>query len=151
MTWTLLFALFFLAGVGLILYRPLARATAIPIYWEIGVGALLVVSFAVHLSATYVQPAMMEEELAKRPCGFSSPQGRCYHLQTAVCETAWKGAEEQCRAEIRGLLKERPSALVGPILNRCRAQKMDQVLHYNRANTETDYCKAYFDFIDRRN
>jgi len=150
MSWTLVFGILFLAGVALIVYRPLARATAISIYWEIGLGALCVVAFAIHLSITFVQPAMIEEELAKSPCGESSPQRLCYSLQPSLCQSAWRGAEESCRLEVKAILKERPSALVGPVLNRCRARRMDQALRYNRANTDTAYCKAYFQFIEKR-
>ncbi|WP_413287742.1 hypothetical protein [Bdellovibrio sp. HCB337] len=147
---TIIFGILFLLGVGLIIARPLEKATGISMYWEIGAGALLVVMFAIHLSSTYVQPAMMEEEIAKRPCGEDSPQGLCYNLTKSLCETAWASAEARCKAEVSGILKNRPSALVGPIMNRCRAQKMDLELRYNRANTDTGYCKSYFEFIERR-
>lgn len=147
---TFVFGILFVFGVGLIVYRPMARVTGVSIYWEIGLGALLVVLFAVHLSATYVQPAMIEEELAKRPCGDDSPQGLCYSLQPSLCEMAWRGAEEHCGGEIHEILKDRPSALAGPMMNRCRAKKMDRVLRYNRANTDTAYCKAYFEFIEKK-
>jgi hypothetical protein len=150
MSWTLVFGILFIFGVALIAYRPLARATAISIYWEIGLGALCVVAFAIHLSVAFVQPAMMEEEISKRPCGEDSPQGLCYSLQPSLCESAWHGAEESCRLEVKEILKTRPSALVGPVLNRCRARRMDQALRYNRANTDTAYCKAYFEFIERK-
>lgn len=147
---TFFFGVLFFIGVGLIVFRPLAKATGVPIYWEIGAGALLVVFFAVHLSSTYVQPAMMEEELAKRPCGEGSPQGLCYNLNQALCETAWASAESRCKVEVSAILKDRPSALVGPVMNRCRAQKMDTELRYNRANTDSAYCKSYFEFIERK-
>lgn len=137
-------------GLGVLAYRPLARWTGISVYWEIGTGALGVVVFAIHLSTAYIQSAMLEEELAKQPCGAESPQGRCYSLLPSLCETAWRGAEESCKSETRSILKERPTALIGPIINRCRAKKMDRVLRYNRVNTDIAYCRAYFDFIDQR-
>lgn len=148
MTLTIIYGVLFLVGLWFIAFRPLAKAFRIEPYWEIGAGALLIVAFAIHLTSIFVMEPAMEEELAKRPCGSSSPQGRCYTLEKTLCETAWQGAEAQCKNELAGIIKERPSALIGPALNRCRARKMDQVLKFNRTNTDTAYCKAYFEVIE---
>jgi hypothetical protein len=47
-------------------------------------------------------------------------------------------------------VKDRPSALIGPAMNRCKAKKMDRFLRYNRAQSDSPFCKAYFDFIEAR-
>lgn len=148
MTAIYLYAILFVVGLGLIIFRPLARALRISPYWEIGAGVFLAILFAIQLISVFVVVPAMEQEVAKKPCGEDSPQGQCYHLQKSLCDTAWQRAESQCKAELAGILKERPSALIGPQLNRCRARKMDQVLKYNRANTDTAYCKAYFEYIE---
>lgn len=150
MTATIIYGLLFVTGLWLIFRRPLAKATGLPPYWEVGIGALLVIAFTIHLTGVLVMEPAMEAELAKRPCGADSPQGHCYSLEQSICESAWHRAEVQCKEELAGVLKDRPSALIGPALNRCRARRMDQVLKYNRAHTDTPYCKAYFAIIEAK-
>ncbi|RYZ69732.1 MAG: hypothetical protein EOP09_07195 [Proteobacteria bacterium] len=147
---TALFALLLLIGIVLIIARPLARLTGIPIYWEIGAGSLLVIAFLFHLTDSYVAPKFSEEDLANKPCGSASPQGACYTLERALCEKAWDNADSTCKAEVKELLRDRPSAMSGPAVNRCKAKKMDQFLRYNRTNSESPVCKAYFEFIEAR-
>jgi hypothetical protein len=147
MTMTVFYSILFVLGLVFIFFRPLAKLLGIQPYWEIGAGALFSIAFVFHLTTIFVMEPAMEEELAKKPCGESSPQGRCYTLEKSLCETAWQGAEAQCKTELAQFIKEHPSGLIGPALNRCRARKMDQVLKFNRTNTESDYCRAYFEAI----
>lgn len=137
-------------GLGLAFYRPLSRLLGIQPYWEIGAGSLFTILFVIHLTSIFVMEPAMEEELAKRPCGPDSPQGRCYSLEKSLCESAWQGAESQCKSDLAQFIKERPSGLIGPALNRCRARRMDQVLKFNRTNTDSNYCRAYFEAIEER-
>ena len=148
MTEIILYGILFVLGAGFIAYRPLAKHLGIQPYWEVGAGALLIIMFCIQLTSIFVMKPAMEEELAKKPCGPESPQGRCYSLEKSLCETAWHGAEAQCRNELAGFMKQHPSGLIGPALNRCRARKMDQVLRYNRTNTDSEYCKAYFEVVE---
>jgi len=150
MTEIIFYAVILLAGIFLITYRPMARHLQLPIYWEVGSGALLVIFFMFLVTSTYVTPKITEEDLAKKPCGSESPQGACYSLEHSLCEKAWANAETTCKADLAYITKERPSALIGPALNHCRAKKMDQFLHYNRVNTDSSFCKAYFDFIEAK-
>ncbi len=143
------FFIFFVAA-GLIAFRPLSRLTKISIYWEIAAGALLVIFFIFSLTNTYVTPTISEEDLAKKPCGTASPQGACYSLEKDLCEKAWANAEASCKAEVTQQMKDRPSAIIGPAVNRCKAKKVDQFLRFNRTNTESPFCKAYFEFIEAR-
>ncbi|MBC7370213.1 MAG: hypothetical protein H7326_01525 [Bdellovibrionaceae bacterium] len=147
---TTLFTLLLVIGIVLIVLRPLARLTGIPIYWEIGAGSLLVIFFLFHMTSTYVAPTFSEEDLAKKPCGSASPQGACYTLERSLCEKAWDNADTTCKGEVKELLKDRPSAISGPAVNRCKAKKMDQFLKYNRTNSDDPVCKAYFEFIQSR-
>ncbi|HEY8272706.1 MAG TPA: hypothetical protein VIG33_17560 [Pseudobdellovibrionaceae bacterium] len=150
MTETLIYGFLFVLGFCLIIFRPIERSIGVSPYWEIGFGSLLVIFFAIFITSSFILEPMFEEDLAKKPCGGSSPQGNCYSLEHSLCETAWQGAESQCKAEMDLILKARPSALIGPTMNRCRAKRMDQALRFNRINTHTSYCKAYFEYIDRK-
>ncbi|UYL07236.1 hypothetical protein B9G69_009270 [Bdellovibrio sp. SKB1291214] len=138
-------------GALLIYFRPLARATNVSIYWEIAVGSLAIVAFSIHMLNTYVVQKEIEEGLSKQPCGSSSPQGVCYNLDRTVCESAWNSVDQGCKDEAAPVLKERPGALIGPIVNRCKARRMDKVLRYNRIKADTALCRAYFDYIDNPN
>jgi hypothetical protein len=69
-------------------------------------------------------------------------------LDRAVCESAWHSADQACRDEAAPVLKQRPGALIGPIVNRCKARRMDKVLRFNRIKADTTLCRAYFDYID---
>jgi hypothetical protein len=144
----ILYVILFIIGALLIYYRPVKRLLGIPAYWEIGVGSLCVIAFAIHMMMTYVVEKEIEERLAEQPCGSSSPQGACYNLSREVCETAWASGDAICRAEAAPILKERPGALIGPMINRCKARKMDHVLRFNRIKSNTAFCRAYFDYID---
>jgi hypothetical protein len=150
MTEISIYGLLFILGLGIIIFRPLEKSTGISPYWEIGFGSLLVVFFAIAVTSSFVMEPRLEEALAKKPCGASSPQGNCYSLERGLCEAAWQGAESQCKAEMALILKERPSAIIGPAQNRCRAKYMDQALRYNRIKTDSAFCKAYFELIDRK-
>ena len=150
MIMTVIYGILFVLGLGLIFLRPISKAFGIQPYWEVGAGALFFILFVIHLTSIFVMEPAMEEELAKRPCGPESPQGRCYSLEKSLCESAWQGAESQCKSDLAQFIKERPSGLIGPALNRCRARRMDQVLKFNRANADTPYCRAYFEIIEER-
>ncbi|QLY25263.1 hypothetical protein [Bdellovibrio sp. KM01] len=144
----ILYVVLLIAGALLIYFRPLAKTLRIPIYWEIGAGSLAIVAFAIHMMVTYVIQAEIEESLAKQPCGSSSPQGQCYNLDRSVCESAWNSVDQGCKDEAAPVLKERPGALIGPIVNRCKARRMDKVLRFNRIKADTALCRAYFEYID---
>jgi hypothetical protein len=146
----LFYILLLAVALGLIVYRPLARWTDISIAWEIGAGALLVILFLIHVTDTFITPTFSEDDLAKKPCGASSPQGACYSLEHELCEKAWDNSDSQCKTEVAAILKDRPSAITGPYLNRCKARKMDQALRYNRTNTASPFCQAYFSFIQAK-
>jgi hypothetical protein len=147
----LFYGIVFMIAVGLIAFRPLSRQTGVAVYWEIGTGTLLILFILFSLTSTWVPtPGLNDDDLAKKPCGTESPQGACYSLEKGLCEQAWANADAGCKAEIASLVRERPSALVGPAMNRCKSKKMDQFLHYNRAKTATPFCKAYFEFIEAR-
>jgi hypothetical protein len=100
------------------------------------------------LSTVFITPQMIEEDLAKQPCGSNTPQGYCYHLKRELCEVLWDKAHNECQQEMAEALKSRPTGLVGPAINRCKARHMDKGIRYNRAQTETAYCKAYFEYIE---
>jgi hypothetical protein len=138
----IIYVVLLIIGALLIYFRPLAKATQISIYWEIGVGSLAIVM------NTYVVQKEVEEGLAKQPCGPSSPQGMCYNLDRDVCEMAWNNVDAGCKAEAEPVLKERPGALIGPIINRCKARRMDKGFRYNRIKANTVVCRAYFNLID---
>jgi hypothetical protein len=143
------YSVLLVAGLALIFGRPLARSMNLPIYWEVGAGSLLIIAFLFFLTEGY-ETRITEEDLAKRPCGTDSPQGACYSLERGLCEKAWDNADRVCKTEVANVIKDRPSALLGPIMNRCKAKKMDQFLRYNRAKTDSPFCKAYFEFIEAR-
>jgi hypothetical protein len=138
-------------GALLIYFRPITRKLGIPAYWEIGLGTVGVVAFVLHMTMTYLVQAEIEDELARKPCGPSSPQGACYNLQRDVCESTWNSFDQTCRADAEPILKARPGALIGPTINRCKARKMDQILRFNRIKSDTAFCRAYFDYIDKPN
>lgn len=144
----IIYVVLLILGALLIYFRPLAKATAISPYFEIGAGSLAVVAFCIHMMNTYVVQKEIEEGLSKQPCGTSSPQGVCYNLDRSVCESAWNSVDQGCKDEAAPVLKERPGALIGPIINRCKARRMDKVLRYNRIKADTPLCRAYFDYID---
>lgn len=150
MSTLIFYGVLFVLALGLLFFRPFSRFFGVQPYWDFGGGALLTILFVIQMTTFFVMEPAMEEELAKRPCGNDSPQGRCYSLEKSLCESAWQGAEQQCKAELAQFVKDRPSGLVGPALNRCRARRMDQVLKFNRINTETAYCQAYFEAIEER-
>ncbi|MEK2689210.1 hypothetical protein [Bdellovibrio sp. GT3] len=149
---TILFYLaLFIIGTLLIYFRPSAKLLRVSIYWDIGVGSLLLVFCLIYVMNTYVVEAEIEESVAKQPCGASSPQGVCYNLTREVCETAWNSVDQSCRDEAAPVLKERPGALIGPMVNRCKARRMDKVLRYNRIKEDNPLCRAYFKYIDDKN
>ncbi|WP_413582855.1 hypothetical protein [Bdellovibrio sp. HCB288] len=123
----------------------------IPIYWDIGAGSLLLVVCLIYVMNTYVVEREIEESVAKQPCGATSPQGVCYNLSREVCETAWNSADQSCREEAAPVLKERPGALIGPMVNRCKARRMDKILRYNRIKEDNPLCRAYFRYVDEKN
>jgi hypothetical protein len=149
MTETIVYMLILVAGIFLMINRPLARKAGIAPYWEIGVGALTVVIFMIYLVSAYVTPRMIEEDLAKAPCGIDTPQGYCYALDRKLCETLWEKANGECRVELADVIAARPTGLIGPTLNRCKAKKLDKVVHFNRNHTDTNYCKAYYEYIEK--
>lgn len=144
------YGLLLVLGIGLIVFKPLSKAFKFSEYWEVGGGVLLILAFVFEMTSLFVLEPMIEHDLALKPCGEASPQGACYNLERALCDTAWATAEAECKEEATRILKQRPSALLGPLMNRCRAQKMDQALRYNRVGTQTPYCKAYFEYIERK-
>ncbi|MNL32892.1 hypothetical protein D3C87_1547700 [compost metagenome] len=147
MTETIVYLSILAAGILLMIYRPLSRRAGILPYWEIGAGVLAIIFFIIFVYSSYITPQRIEEDLAKAPCGSNTPQGICYSLDRKVCETMWEKAHLECRQEMADVLASRPTGLIGPALNRCKAKKMDKVVHFNRANTESAYCKAYFEYI----
>ncbi|WP_413558993.1 hypothetical protein [Bdellovibrio sp. HCB209] len=144
----ILYIVLFIIGVLIIYFRPVARLLGVSANWEIGAGSLCIVIFAIHIMNTYVVQREIEEGLSQQPCGTSSPQGICYNLDKEVCLSAWNGADRACREEAEPILKERPGALIGPIVNRCKARRMDKPLRYNRIKEDNPLCKAYFQYID---
>jgi hypothetical protein len=146
----LVFILSLIAAVLLMTFRPLAKSTGIPIHWEMGLGALVIISFCFYITTKHLAPIMIEKDLAQQPCGSGSPQGACYSLTRAVCEAAWLNAETTCKVEYSEVSKARPTALIGPTLNRCKARRMDQTLHFNRVHENSAYCRAYFDYIEEK-
>lgn len=148
MTETIAFSLIAIAGIFLIVKQPLARKAGISNYWEIGFGSITIISFLIYLMSTFVTPRMIEEDLAKQPCGSDTPQGRCYNLKRDLCETLWEKAHGECQQEMADIFKSRPTGLVGPTLNRCKARHMDKGIRFNRANTDSKYCQTYFHYIE---
>jgi hypothetical protein len=134
-------------GLLLLIFRPLARAKKISSNWEIAFGALAIIGFFFFIATNYIVPTVIERDLAAQPCGSESPQGACYTLTRSLCEAAWQNADLACKAELSVVQKDRPTALIGPKLNRCKARRMDQTLHFNRINNDSVYCRAYFDYI----
>jgi hypothetical protein len=151
MTEIIVFSLVLIAGIFLIVKRPLAQATGISIYWEVGVGAGAIITFLIFLSTAFITPSMIEEDLAKQPCGTNTPQGYCYNLKRDLCVVLWDKAHQECQLEMADALKSRPTGLIGPAINRCKARHMDKGIRFNRAQTETAYCKAYFEYIEDPN
>lgn len=145
---TIAFSLIAIAGIFLMIKQPLARKAGISNFWEIGLGAVTIIAFLIFLMSTFVTPRMIEEDLAKQPCGSDTPQGRCYNLKRDLCEVLWTKADGECQQEMADIFKSRPTGLVGPTLNRCKARHMDKGIRFNRANTNTTYCQTYFDYIE---
>lgn len=142
------FAIFsLLLGLLLLIFRPLARARRISETWEVAAGTLAIIGFLIFVMTQYIVPTVIERDLASQPCGPESPQGACYTLTRGLCEAAWQNADTACKAELSVVQKDRPTALIGPKLNRCKARRMDQTLHFNRTNEDSVYCRAYFDYI----
>lgn len=144
----LLFTLLFLLGLVAMFVRPLSRFRKISNAWEVGFGVLAMIVCFFYLTENYFLVSEIEKDLAKRPCGDESPQGACYSLDKQLCEKAWETSEGPCHAEMAPVIRERPGALLGPAINLCKARRMDQVFHFNRANTNTAYCKAYFKYLE---
>jgi hypothetical protein len=147
MTETIVYILILIAGIFLMIYRPLAKRADISPYWEVGIGAATIILFIIFIYSSYITPQRIIEDLAKAPCGSDTPQGYCYSLERKVCETMWEKATEDCKVEMADWLNARPTGLIGPALNRCKAKKMDKVVHFNRLHTDTAYCRAYFEYL----
>lgn len=133
-----------------LLLRPVARLTQGPVFWDIGLGTATVIVFVIYFMSVSVSPAMIEEDLAKEPCGSKTPQGVCYNLGRSLCESLWEKAAGDCRQELADVVKARPTGLIGPALLRCGARKMDKGIRFNRANEQTPYCKAYFSYLEEK-
>lgn len=142
--------LLLVAGLFFIVFRPISRLTLGPGYWDVGVGTATVIIFVIYIMSAYVTPAMIEDDLAKEPCGSNTPQGSCYSLDRKLCENIWAKFSAECRNDLADMIKARPTGLMGPALNRCSARKMDKAVHFNRVQGDTAYCKAYFKYIEEK-
>ncbi len=148
MTEIFIYLAILILGIFLIVKRPLANKTGLSIYWEISLGAVAVLVFSLYIISSYITPPMIEQDLAKQTCGSDTPQGRCYSLERKACETLWEKVAEDCRQQMADLMKARPTGLTGPALNRCKARRLDKIIHFNRAQTDSHYCKEYFKYIE---
>lgn len=146
--------MFSVLGIGafyMIWRQPLSHRFGISMNWEIGLSSLVIIGFCFYLATEYWIPRMIERDLAEQPCGRQSVQATCYNLTHSICELAWHTAETSCKSEFAAISQARPTALIGPGLNRCKARRMDQTLRLNRIHEDSPYCKAYFNYIDERN
>lgn len=150
MVGSIVFSLILVVGLLLMVFRPISRVTLSPIYWDIGIGTGAVIIFLIYLMTAVVTPAMIEDDLAKEPCGAQSPQGACYKLEPDLCRTIWDKSIGDCKQELADVIKARPTGLIGPALNRCSARKMDKSIRFNRVQADTAYCKAYFSYLEEK-
>ena len=139
-----------IAAVFLFKKKPFSRLLEVSGLWDIGLGVLLLITVIFYLTSTYVTRQIIEDDLAKQPCGEQSPQGRCYSLNRELCESLWEKANEACQKEVEEVLKAHPTALIGPAANRCKARQMDKAIRFNRIKADSQYCRAYFKFIDEQ-
>ncbi len=135
-------------GCLVIATRPLSRFFKSPLYWDVGLGTGVLIVFIIYLMMAVINPIMTEEDLAKEPCGSQSPQGACYKLESSTCKAIWGKSVNECKQEFANEFKARPTALIGPAINRCAARKMDKSVHYNRVNSATNYCKSFFKYLE---
>lgn len=139
-------------AIGLLFvgFRPLSRFFLTPRYWDISAGAGVLIILIIYLMTAIVTPGMIEEDLAKEPCGSQSPQGACYKLDPNLCRSLWDKSFSECKQELANNFNAHPTALIGPVINRCSARKMDKAVRYNRANSTTGYCQSYFRYIEEQ-
>lgn len=148
---TIIYCLILIACLLLMFFKPISKYTLSSRYIDYGIGTVVLIILFIVVIATYVSPAMIEEDLAKEPCGSATPQGVCYSIDHGLCQSLWQKARGDCQIEMSDIIKSRPTGLIGPGLNRCSARKMDKAIRYNRAKTESAYCKAYFKYIEEVN
>ncbi|WP_413943004.1 hypothetical protein [Bdellovibrio sp. HCB-162] len=150
MVGTVISSVVLVVGLLFIIVRPIWRLTRSPLYWDMGIGTGAVIIFLIYIMTAVVTPKMIEEDLAKEPCGSRSPQGACYKLEPDLCKTIWDKAIGDCKQELADVIKARPTGLIWPALSRCSARKMDKSVRFNRVQSETDYCKAYFSYLEEK-
>lgn len=147
----LIVSAFILVLAALVLMKqPLSRRFGVSNLWDVGVGTVVIMTVIFYLISNFVAQQIIEDDLAKQPCGVNSPQGRCYTLNRELCESLWAKADQECKAELADFLKLHPTSLVGPAASRCIARQMDKAIRFNRINADTPYCRAYFKFIEKQ-
>lgn len=146
---TLLYIIAFAVSIWIIAKKPISKLLDQNGVWDYIVSTIGILLFVLHLTSTYLLPKLMFEETANLPCGPASPQGLCYTLKQEVCENAWNSFHETCKIERADEIKAKgPSGLVGPIITKCKAQKLDKIFKFNRTQSSSIICGAYFNYIE---
>lgn len=146
---TILFTLLLLLSFWLFIKRPISTYLGQNGAWDYvfaTVGSLL---FILHITSVYIVPKLVFEDTANEPCGPASAQALCYTINQNICENAWNSFHEICKIEKAAEIKAKgPSGLVGPIITKCKAQKLDKIFRFNRTNSTSLICSAYFNYIE---
>lgn len=134
-----------LVGLFLVWKNPIHKIFSTTTAIDNSIGSLLIIVFILRLTSLYLASVSLEE-MANFPCGQNTPQAKCYRLDATVCKTAWSQSELNCKSELAEVIKEKgPGALIGPMIRRCQAAKLDRMFKSLRANTDSFYCSTYFE------
>ncbi len=138
-----------LVGLFLVWKNPIHKIFSSSTILDNSIGSILIIIFILRLTTLYLASVSIEE-MANVPCGQNTPQAKCYRLDQTVCKTAWSQTEFNCKTELAEVIKEKgPGALIGPMIRRCQAAKLDRMFKSLRANTDSFYCTTYFDEITK--
>lgn len=149
MTMMLFLSLVFLifAALGLA-FAPLSQKFNLDKKWDqvagfvfLGVG-LVVLFWGVFL------PNFEAKQEAIAFCQPKSPAMACYTISEAVCTSAYVQYRTECIAEHSQILKDRPSALIGPRVQKCLMKKYDKSLRFNRSTDKDEICPGFFQMLE---
>lgn len=138
---------FILAALGLA-FTPLSQKFSVDKKWDqvagfvfLGVG-LIILFWGVFL------PNFEAKQEAVAFCQPKSPVMACYNISEAVCTSAYVQYRQECIAEHDHVLKERPSALIGPRVQKCLMKKFDKSLRFNRSADKNEICPGFFQMLE---
>lgn len=138
----------FIGSVYLVTKRPLSEKLLLHYAWDFVLATIGILLFTLHIMSTYIIPYFLSEESSGLPCEVASPQALCYSIKKPICEKAWVSFHESCKIDKAKEIKSMGlSGLVGPIIVKCKAQKFDKMFYYNRVDSTSLICSAYFDSL----